>query len=159
MSTIHHSTTTIWSIVQGFGKDALFTGPDLKKKIPSIDYKTMYNRLVYLSKIGVIEKTNTWTGDNYITYRVLNTDKKPRSLDLSSYYSRSKKNKNPGSGLFAAVTKNQHKSVNIVEAIDRMSDHLVKLLEIAKEHPQATIQNFATPELFKELERRTAPPA
>ena len=149
------TTATIWEKVLSYGKGTIFTGPDVRKGLPKeIKAKDVANRLYYLTKIGVLEKVNVWTGDNYIEYRLLDDTKRPKTLDVSKLISKSKLYV-PGKGLYTQM--NKAKSPDLVVAIDHMANQLTALLTVAKTHPQATISNFTTEELFVELSKRTSP--
>ena len=161
MRAVESNTTSVWKTALTFGKDKTFTGPEVQQCLPrKVLYKSVASSLNYLVKKGVLEKTNSWNGDNYIEYRLINDTMRPKALTVSKIEGKKFGKFVPGKGLHNVISMlPAQRSPNLVAAIDAMADQLTSLLEVAKTHPQATITNFTTEELFAELSRRTAPRA
>jgi hypothetical protein len=161
MRAVESNTISVWKAALTFGKDKTFTGPEIQQYLPrKVLYKNVASSLNYLVKKGVLEKTNSWNGDNYIEYRLINDTILPKALTVSKIEGKKFGRYVPGKGLHNVISiLPARRSPNLVAAIDAMADQLTSLLEVAKTHPQATITNFTTEELFTELSRRTTPRA
>jgi hypothetical protein len=151
MAALLPQTRNIWDHALSLGKGAKFTGPDIHKKFPKIPYFTIYNRLAFLTKKGVIRKTTSWNGENYIIYEVC--DDTRVSLDLSVM----KRKGNPGKQLRQELLLRTSQPQDVVSAINQVATLLENILKNVKEQEKISLSKFSTSEIFKELEIRTGP--
>lgn len=140
---------------------ATFSGPEIHKKFPKLSYKQVYGKLQFMTKQGILEKVNTWNGENNVIYRVVDDSKKPRTIDLSTYYAQKKQR--TASALYAGVSQKiaTPKTVStpetIVKAINQVALQLEEILKLSQSLQPASITSFSNEELFMELNRRTTP--